>query len=64
MKRVVGRLIKLHFDGWEDSFDQWLDCESSDIYPVGWCEIMKYSLEGPKSVISTEPIKLLRTKSQ
>ena len=21
--------------GWEDDYDQWMDCESVDIYPVG-----------------------------
>lgn len=35
--KVVGRLLKVHFDGWEDEYDQWLDCESPDMYPVGWC---------------------------
>lgn len=46
--RIVGRLLKIHFDGWEDEYDQWLDCESSDIYPVGWCQSMGHKLEGPK----------------
>ncbi|KAF2895362.1 hypothetical protein ILUMI_10816 [Ignelater luminosus] len=46
--RVVGRLLKIHFDGWEDEYDQWLDCESSDIYPVGWCQSVGHKLEGPK----------------
>lgn len=45
--KVVGRLLKVHFDGWEDEFDQWLDCESSDIYPVGWCQSVGHKLEGP-----------------
>ncbi|XP_030754789.1 polycomb protein Sfmbt isoform X2 [Sitophilus oryzae] len=45
--KVVGRLLKVHFDGWEEEFDQWLDCESSDIYPVGWCQSVGHKLEGP-----------------
>ena len=28
------RLLKVHFDGWEEDYDQWMDCESVDIYPV------------------------------
>lgn len=46
--KVVGRLLRVHFDGWESSYDQWIDCESPDIYPVGWCEMVGYPLEGPK----------------
>lgn len=45
--RVVGRLLKVHFDGWEEEYDQWLDCESTDIYPVGWCQSVGHKLEGP-----------------
>ncbi|KAJ8984576.1 hypothetical protein NQ317_006038 [Molorchus minor] len=45
--KVVGRLLKVHFDGWEDEYDQWLDCESPDVYPVGWCQSVGHKLEGP-----------------
>ncbi len=31
--RIVGRLLKVHFDGWEEDYDQWMDCDSVDIYP-------------------------------
>lgn len=48
VSRVVGRLLKIHFDGWEDEYDQWLDCESPDIYPVGWCVTVGHKLEGPR----------------
>ncbi|KAH9495238.1 MBT domain-containing protein 1 [Bulinus truncatus] len=47
--KVVGRLLRIHFDGWENNYDQWIDCQSPDIYPVGWCEVMKHSLEGPRT---------------
>ncbi|KAL8597044.1 hypothetical protein ACOMHN_055637 [Nucella lapillus] len=46
--RIVGRLLRIHFDGWENEYDQWVDCQSPDIYPVGWCQAMKYTLEGPR----------------
>uniref|UniRef100_T1IPJ4 FCS-type domain-containing protein n=1 Tax=Strigamia maritima TaxID=126957 RepID=T1IPJ4_STRMM len=46
--RVVGRLLRVHFDGWDDSYDQWCDCESPDLYPVGWCEMVGYHLEPPR----------------
>ncbi|XP_014477353.1 PREDICTED: polycomb protein Sfmbt-like [Dinoponera quadriceps] len=46
--RVIGRLLRVHFDGWEDEYDQWLDCQSPDIYPVGWCDLVDHKLEGPR----------------
>ncbi len=46
--QVVGRLLRVHFDGWENSYDQWIDCESPDVYAVGWCEMVGYHLEGPR----------------
>lgn len=49
VSRVIGRLLKIHFDGWEEDYDQWLDCESPDIYPVGWCQLVAHKLEGPPS---------------
>ncbi|KAK6642126.1 hypothetical protein RUM44_013849 [Polyplax serrata] len=48
VSRVVGRLLKIHFDGWEEEYDQWLDCESPDVYPVGWCSVVSHKLEGPR----------------
>lgn len=47
VKRVVGRLLQLHFIGWDDNFDQWCDCYSSNIFPVGYCDLINYQLEGP-----------------
>lgn len=47
--KVVGRLLRIHFNGWDESFDQWCDCESPDLYPLGWCELVGYPLEPPRS---------------
>ncbi|XP_062989658.1 lethal(3)malignant brain tumor-like protein 2 isoform X2 [Elgaria multicarinata webbii] len=47
VKRVVHRLLRIHFDGWDGEYDQWVDCESPDIYPVGWCELIGYQLQPP-----------------
>ncbi|XP_014203269.1 polycomb protein Sfmbt-like isoform X2 [Copidosoma floridanum] len=49
--RVIGRLLRVHFNGWEDEYDQWLDCKSCDIYPVGWCDLVEHKLEGPRASI-------------
>ncbi|XP_028935187.1 lethal(3)malignant brain tumor-like protein 2 isoform X2 [Ornithorhynchus anatinus] len=47
VKRVVQRLLSIHFDGWDSEYDQWVDCESPDIYAVGWCELTGYQLQPP-----------------
>uniref|UniRef100_A0A182T321 FCS-type domain-containing protein n=1 Tax=Anopheles maculatus TaxID=74869 RepID=A0A182T321_9DIPT len=63
--RVVGRLLKVHFDGWEDEYDQWLDSESPDIYPIGWCVLVGHKLEGPRilpKVVPTQKISPKTTK--
>nr|XP_046233773.1 lethal(3)malignant brain tumor-like protein 2 isoform X2 [Scatophagus argus] len=51
VKRCVGRLLLIHFDGWEDEFDQWIDHQSPDIYPVGWCELVGYQLQPPPGLV-------------
>jgi len=55
--RVVGRLIKIHFDGWEDEYDQWMDSQCVDIYPVGWAEVVGHRLEKPPEDAQPEPVK-------
>lgn len=47
--KIVGRLLRIHFNGWDETFDQWCDCESPDLFPLGWCELVNYPLEPPKS---------------
>lgn len=46
---IKGRLLRIHFDGWSDDFDQLFDYRSRDIFPVGWCEMYGYRMESPKS---------------
>ncbi|XP_034646435.1 MBT domain-containing protein 1 isoform X4 [Trachemys scripta elegans] len=45
--RIIHRLLRIHFDGWEEEYDQWVDCESPDLYPVGWCQLTGYQLQPP-----------------
>uniref|UniRef100_A0A673W3A8 Mbt domain containing 1 n=1 Tax=Salmo trutta TaxID=8032 RepID=A0A673W3A8_SALTR len=52
--RIVHRLLRIHFDGWEDEYDQWVDCESPDLYPVGWCQLTGYQLQPPAVLASRE----------
>uniref|UniRef100_A0A183BJ20 Adaptin_N domain-containing protein n=1 Tax=Globodera pallida TaxID=36090 RepID=A0A183BJ20_GLOPA len=50
---VRGRLLQIHFDGWEDDYDQLFDCRSRDLFPLGWCEMYGYRLETPRGYDAT-----------
>uniref|UniRef100_A0A8B9JR16 Mbt domain containing 1 n=1 Tax=Astyanax mexicanus TaxID=7994 RepID=A0A8B9JR16_ASTMX len=52
--RIIHRLLRIHFDGWEDEYDQWVDCESPDLYPVGWCQLTGYQLQPPAAQTTRE----------
>ncbi|XP_053690775.1 polycomb protein Sfmbt [Sabethes cyaneus] len=62
ISRVVGRLLKVHFDGWDDEYDQWLDSESPDIYPIGWCVLVGHKLEGPRILPKIPPTQKISPK--
>uniref|UniRef100_A0A8C5FTE6 MBT domain-containing protein 1-like n=1 Tax=Gadus morhua TaxID=8049 RepID=A0A8C5FTE6_GADMO len=62
--RIVHRLLRIHFDGWEDEYDQWVDCQSPDLYPVGWCQLTGYQLQPPAVNTGTEWVSKQRKKSQ
>lgn len=67
--RIIHRLLRIHFDGWEDEYDQWVDCESTDLYPVGWCHLTGYQLQPPapqatKDSQSSMPKQKKKAKSQ
>ena len=44
---MAGSLLRIHFDGWEDEYDQWVDANCPHLFPVGWCEIFGYQLQTP-----------------
>lgn len=44
---VVNRLLRIHFDGWDSDYDQWVDFESDNLFPVGWCEFANFPLTPP-----------------
>lgn len=64
ISRVVGRLIKVSFDGWGEEFGQWLDWKSPDIYPVDWCTIVGQKLEGPREQAKANTVLLKKVVSQ
>ncbi|XP_048453000.1 lethal(3)malignant brain tumor-like protein 3 [Rhincodon typus] len=45
---VCGYRIRLHFDKYSDCYDFWVNADSSDIHPVGWCEKTGHKLHPPK----------------
>ncbi|XP_030709350.2 lethal(3)malignant brain tumor-like protein 3 isoform X4 [Globicephala melas] len=45
---VCGYRIKLHFDGYSDCYDFWVNADALDIHPVGWCEKTGHKLHPPK----------------
>lgn len=48
---IKGRLLRIHFDGWEEDIDQLFDYRSHDIFPVGWCEMYGYKMELPRPTL-------------
>ena len=39
--------IKVHFDGWNNFFDDWVDVDSLDIHPINWCSKTGFPLHPP-----------------
>ncbi|XP_018419347.1 PREDICTED: lethal(3)malignant brain tumor-like protein 3 isoform X3 [Nanorana parkeri] len=48
--------LKLHFDGWNSLYDFWVDADSPDIHPVGWCAKTGHPLQLPPGVGDTAAI--------
>ncbi|XP_031224514.1 lethal(3)malignant brain tumor-like protein 4 isoform X2 [Mastomys coucha] len=46
----------IHFDGWDHKYDYWLDADSQDIHPIGWCDVTGHPLEVP---YGSKPVKIL-----
>lgn len=42
-------VIQVHFDGWSSCYDYWIDADSPDIHPVGWCSKTGHPLQAPLS---------------
>ncbi|XP_036104566.1 lethal(3)malignant brain tumor-like protein 3 isoform X2 [Molossus molossus] len=51
--------IKVHFDGWDSCYDYWIDADSPDIHPVGWCSKTGHPLQPPLS-----PLELMESSEQ
>jgi hypothetical protein len=42
-----GRQIELHYDGFSEELNQWVDDDCPDIHPCGWAAKTGHPLQGP-----------------
>ena len=47
---VRGYRLRLHFDGYSECYDFWVNADSLDIQPAGWCEKTNHKLQYPKGM--------------
>ncbi|ALC47267.1 Scm, partial [Drosophila busckii] len=47
---VRGYRLKLSFDGYSSMYDFWVNADSMDIFPPGWCERTSRLLQPPKGM--------------
>lgn len=45
---VKGYRLRLHFDGYPDTYDFWVNADSPDIFQPGWCEKNNHRLHPPR----------------
>ncbi|KAG0725407.1 Lethal(3)malignant brain tumor-like protein 1 [Chionoecetes opilio] len=48
---IIGHRLRLHFDGYSEQHDFWVNANSPNIFPAGWCEKNGRQLEPPSGVI-------------
>ncbi|XP_041359679.1 lethal(3)malignant brain tumor-like protein 3 isoform X2 [Gigantopelta aegis] len=46
---VIDYQVRIHFDGWSDIYDYYLDDDSPDMHPPGWCAKTGHILQPPFS---------------
>ncbi|KAG7222978.1 hypothetical protein INR49_029200 [Caranx melampygus] len=45
---VTGYRLRLHIDGYSECYDFWVNADSADIRPAGWCKDNNHKLHPPK----------------
>nr|XP_025042203.1 lethal(3)malignant brain tumor-like protein 1 [Pelodiscus sinensis] len=48
---VCGYRMRLHFDGYSECHDFWLNADSPNIHPAGWAEETGHTLQPPKGCV-------------
>ncbi|XP_024114461.1 lethal(3)malignant brain tumor-like protein 4 isoform X3 [Oryzias melastigma] len=51
---VIGCRLRLHIDGYSDCYDFWMNADSPDIKPAGWCKEQNRQLHPPNGISETE----------
>uniref|UniRef100_A0A3P9P060 L3MBTL histone methyl-lysine binding protein 4 n=1 Tax=Poecilia reticulata TaxID=8081 RepID=A0A3P9P060_POERE len=51
---VIGCRLRLHIDGYSECYDFWVNSDSPDIRPAGWCREHRHKLHPPKGHSETE----------
>ncbi|XP_010883045.1 lethal(3)malignant brain tumor-like protein 4 isoform X2 [Esox lucius] len=44
---VEDHRLRIHFDGWSEEYDYWVDADSPDLHPTGWCQKTGHPLQHP-----------------
>ncbi|XP_052873777.1 uncharacterized protein LOC128279095 [Anopheles cruzii] len=52
VKTVRGYRMKLHFDGYTENYDFWVNADSVDIFPPDWCRTTERPLQPPYGIKS------------
>ncbi|XP_070195250.1 lethal(3)malignant brain tumor-like protein 3 [Littorina saxatilis] len=47
IQEVKEHQVLIHFDGWPEMYDYWLDDDASDIKPPGWCQRTGHVVQPP-----------------
>ncbi|KAM9337298.1 lethal(3)malignant brain tumor-like protein 4 [Symphorus nematophorus] len=51
---VIGCRLRLHIDGYSECYDFWVNADSADIRPAGWCKDNNHRLHPPKGHSETD----------
>ncbi|KAM9839530.1 lethal(3)malignant brain tumor-like protein 4 isoform 2-T3 [Aulostomus maculatus] len=51
---VIGCRLRLHIDGYSECYDFWVNADSADIRPAGWCLDNNHRLHPPKGYSQTD----------
>ncbi|XP_029943130.1 lethal(3)malignant brain tumor-like protein 4 isoform X2 [Salarias fasciatus] len=51
---VIGCRLRLHIDGYAECYDFWVNADSAEIRPAGWCREHHHKLHPPKGYSETD----------
>ncbi|KAF7656614.1 hypothetical protein LDENG_00038920 [Lucifuga dentata] len=51
---VIGYRLRLHIDGYAECYDFWVNADTADIRPAGWCNKNHHKLHPPKGYSETD----------